>query len=188
VRRLLAVVTAATACGGGRAEPPTPVATAKAPQARIVSRATRYRYAGLLWNRAVSLLPVGARSPVSGDPGRGFLLGVVEDEATWRAFVAAAELRDLPAVDFARELVVFTVLDARTSALSPPTWRLDDSGRAVFSFAVGGAEPENPDAAPAALAVVERAGVRTIAFRTLAGQELGRLAVRGYSAGSSPKR
>ena len=170
-RRLLVVLAAAIGCGGGVR--PVPVRTARAPQTRIVSRAARYRFAGLLWNRAVSILPVAARRGLPGDPGRGFLLGRVSDQSTWRAFAAAAELRDLPEVDFAREMVVFAVLDARTSALSPAAWRLDAEGRAVFSFAVGGAEPENPDAAPATLAVVERAGVRSIAFRTLEGASLG---------------
>ena len=173
MRTIVLAAAAAVACGGARQEPVVRVPPARPDPPVVVSRTTRYRYAGLLWNRAVALLPVRARSRVSGDPGRGFLLGAVRDDETWRAFSAASDVRGLPEVDFAREMVVFAVLDARTSVLSPAVWKLDSAGRAVFSFAVGGAEPENPDAAPATLAVVERAGVRSIAFRTLDGAALG---------------
>ena len=73
------------------------------------------------WRRPPSPAAEGAprRSCARGRRRRsGFLFGAIGDDATWRAFAAAAELRDLPEVDFAREMVVFVVLDARAGVRS----------------------------------------------------------------------
>jgi hypothetical protein len=144
---------------------------------RAVTTATYFRHAGPLWNRAVAGLTIAARRRASGQPGQGYLLGTIQDAAAWSDFAAAAELRDPPDIDFAGQMVVFAVLDARTSALSPATWKLDRAGGAVFTFDESGSEPYDPDAASGTLAVVDRAGVKSIAFRTLAGRDLGTVAL-----------
>jgi hypothetical protein len=179
--RALAAILLASGCAGAGAPPSaTPRAAVRQPMpvpARVVTTATHYRHAGPLWNRAVAGLTIGARRGAPGQPGQGYLLGTIRDAGAWRDFVAAAELRDPPDIDFAGQMVVFAVLDARTTSLSPATWKLDGAGQAVFTFGESGSEPYDPDAAPGTLAVVDRAGVRSIAFRTLDGQDLGTVAL-----------
>jgi len=178
---VLVLVAAAAACAGGAPDRPAAPAgrlpARAAPVRTITTTRTLYRHAAFLWNAAVAALPIGARRASSGHPGDGYRFGAVRDPAAWRAFVAAAEIRDLPEVRFDREMVVFALLDDGTAALSPASWKVDGSGRAVFTFAQAGAEPFDPDAVPGTLAVVDRAGVRSIAFRTLDGRELCTLAL-----------
>jgi len=176
MKPLVALLLAA-GCGAGSGPVARSAAVPAPPAPAIVSNAAVYRFAGRLWNRAVALLPAATRRPVSGAPGHGYLLGTIQDPDRWHAFAAAAELRDLPALDFGRHMVVFAVLDAHTSALSPATWKLDSAGRAVFTFAEAGSEPDDPDSSPGTLAVIDRAGVKSIAFRTLDGQDLGTVAL-----------
>lgn len=175
----------AAACGaadGAPVDPPatsTPLAAAAAASPRspisIISTATAFRFAGLVARDAVSSLPKGARRPTPGYPGHGFIMGAFRDRAAWQSFVAAADVRDLPAVDFSRQMVVFAVLDAQTNALSPATWKLDSAGRAVFRFEWSGIEPFYVDRTPATLAVVDKGGVNSIAFATIDGQDLAKV-------------
>lgn len=144
---------------------------------RTLTTRTHYRYAGRLWNAAIAALPAGARRPTFGHPGRGYHFGALSDPVAWRALAAAAEIRDLPEVRFPGQMVVFALLDDHTSVLTPATWKVDDAGLAVFTFGVGGAEPDDPDATNGTLAVVDRAGVKSIAFRTLDGRDLGTVAL-----------
>ncbi|HEU5059706.1 MAG TPA: hypothetical protein VFU21_24410 [Kofleriaceae bacterium] len=159
----------AAACGAADAGAPEPAA--RSPHS-VVSTASSFQFAGLIPIDALSLLPKGAQRPTPGYPGHGFSMGVIRDSAGWQSFAAAAKLRDLPAIDFSRQMVVFAVLDAQTNALSQPSWQLQAAGRAVFRFEWSGIEPFYVDRTPATLAVVDRAGVKSIAFSTTDGQDL----------------
>jgi len=89
-------------------------------------------------------------------------VGVVTNSRDWAKVSSAAKLK-FPAIDWKRQMVVYAVLGAQTNSLSFNKWSVKGTS-ATLSLNWSGIEPYYFDRTPAVFAVVNRSGIKTIAF------------------------
>lgn len=136
---------------------------------------------GLVKLGALERLP-GDRVQVdaAGYPGARFHRGVFVSPDSFHAFTAAAGMKDVPDVDWSREVVAFVVLDAQTNKLHVAGLRAK-GGEVTLSIDWIGIEPFYPQHTPYALAVIHLGKAEKLAFELVSdgrhALDLGSLAV-----------
>jgi hypothetical protein len=142
-----------------------PVASS-APTSDVPAPATlTHAQAGLMKLDALKQLPAGhVQVNASGYPGASFHRGVFQNPDSFRAFADAAGLKEVPKVDWIREVVAFVVLDAQTNKLSVGGLK-QDGGTATLSVRWSGIEPFYAGQTPYALAVVRLGQTDRLGFQ-----------------------
>jgi hypothetical protein len=92
---------------------------------------------------------------------------VFQNPDSFKAFADAAGLKEVPQVDWIREVVAFVVLDAQTNKLAVAGLE-QDGGTATFSVRWFGIEPFYAGRTPYALAVVRLGMTDRLAFQLVA--------------------
>ncbi len=124
---------------------------------------TVQQWDGLIALEGVAQLPAHETIAVDNDPGKAFHVGTITDEEAWAQFASSAGITGLRAIDWEGQVVVFTILDAQTNALSATSWGIEGTtGR--FTVEWSGIEPFYADSTPGALAVVERGSLSEVEF------------------------
>lgn len=169
LHRLLVASTFLAACGS----PPPPAAPAPAttPVTAIARSAdevgspdTRWADAGAPYTAVFDgLIHVRgiAELPQPSFPGRDFQIGVFDDAASWQRFTAAAELDPFGAIDWDRQVVVYTVLDRQTNMLGLDEMSAEGDTAALKILWVQ-IEPHYVNASPAVLVLVDRDAARAV--------------------------
>ncbi len=139
-------------------------------------------FSGLMKLPGLAALPEDhAFVKTPGYPGSGFRHGVFRNPDSLAAFVKAAGLTKVPAVEWNHEVVAFVVLDAQTNALAVGELTAEgDAGILTVRHSL--IEPYYEGATPIALAVVRLGKVERLSFRVVpegggAVQELGSVLV-----------
>jgi hypothetical protein len=123
---------------------------------------------GLAKLSALARLP-GDRVTVdaAGYPGAKFHRGVFVDPDSFLTFAKAADLKDVPKVDWVREVVAYVVLDAQTNELRIAGLKQQEGGAATLSVQWIGIEPFYADRTPFALAVIHVGRTEQLKFEVV---------------------
>jgi hypothetical protein len=132
----------------------------------------QWQFGGLVALPSLPSLPQQhAVVPYAGYPGSAFHLGAFVDDSAWRAFAASALIEGAPAIG-AGQAVIFAVLDAQTNALAPA--RVERQGAELsFTVAWEGIEPHYATSTPAALVLIDKAGIVGVRVRASMDREIG---------------
>ena len=130
-----------------------------------------WRFGGLVAVAALDELPDHTVIPYAGYPGSAFHLGAFVGDSDWQTFASAAGIAGPPSIA-AGQALIFTVLDAQTNTLAPATAERRDD-RLLLTVEWGGIEPFYASQTPAALVLVDKVGVATVAVSATSGAPIG---------------